>query len=271
MKSRLLLAIIGAATAVLLLSAAVAAQASQVEGPDQITSSIKPCSWEINSIGIQRPPEHMNIAGSTSTVDSTIFLPLAIYNHKPFLLYFDDFSDPNSGWHTGDTGNANLSYIDEEYQIIIWKDHDGLMVTPDLVLPADYRIEVDAYQASTIDCSYGLMFGNQYNVNNYEGYQVIIFPASQVFLLNKRNMDGTWTTLVDWTHSSSIMPGTAPNHLRVDRIGSDIIIYINGTQVVTYDDSSFTGPGRDAGVRVYSSDDYPAYGRFDNFGVYRIP
>jgi len=84
-------------------------------------------------------------------------------------------------------------------------------------------------------------------------------------------MDGTWTTLVDWTHSSSIMPGTAPNHLRVDRIGSDIIIYINGTQVVTYDDSSFTGPGRDAGVRVYSSDDYPAYGRFDNFGVYRIP
>ena len=271
MKSRLLLAIIGAATLVLLFSAAVAAQASSVEGSDQTTNWIKHGSRTIYSIGIQRPPEHMNIAESTSTADSTIFLPLAIFNHKPFLLYFDDFSDPNSGWHTGDTGNANMSYVDEEYQIIIWKDHDGLMVTPDLILPADYRIEVDAYQASSINCSYGLMFGLQYGVNTYEGYQLTIYPAAQDFLLLKRDMDRTWTTLIDWTHSLAIMPDTGTNHLRVDRIGSDIIIYINGTQVVTYNDSSFTSPGRDAGVRVYSSDDFPAYGRFDNFGVYRIP
>lgn len=271
MKSRLLVAIMGAAVAVLLLSAAVAAQAYQVESSDQTTNMITPGSQAVYIIGIQRPPDLEHTAQGTSTVDSTIFLPLTIYNHKTFLLYFDDFSDSNSGWHIGDTGNANVGYIDEEYQIIIWKDHDGLMVTPDLILPADYWIEVDAYQASTINCSYGVMFGIQYAVNTYEGYQVTIYPASQVFLLNKRDIDGTWTTLVDWTHSLSIMPGIATNHLRVNRIGSDIIIYINGTQVVTYNDSSFTSPGRDAGVRVYSSDDFPAYGRFDNFGVYRIP
>lgn len=84
-------------------------------------------------------------------------------------------------------------------------------------------------------------------------------------------MDGSWTQLIDRTNSPSINQGIGTNHLRVDRIGADIHVYLNGTQVTMFTDSNFISAGRDAGVRAYSYKNYPVYMRFDNFSVHRIP
>jgi hypothetical protein len=84
-------------------------------------------------------------------------------------------------------------------------------------------------------------------------------------------MDGTWTTLLDWTFSPAIEQGTAWNHLRIVREGEDLSMYTNGTQVATYYERSYLGSGRDAGVRVYSQDAAPVDVRFDNFHVSCVP
>ncbi len=197
----------------------------------------------------------------TFTPAYTVFVPLSVNNH---FIYLDDFSNPASGWTSGDNSSRTWGYLAGEYQILLKTADGSFLITPDLVMPSDYRVEVDARQASPNAGSYGLMFGLRYSDTSYEGYQVIVHPSTQEFLLNKRSMDGTWTTLVDWVTDSAIHLGQASNHLRVDRIADSIHVYINGILVATYADSSFTGPGRDAGLRAYSYDTAPVDMRFDN-------
>jgi hypothetical protein len=154
-----------------------------------------------------------------------------------------------------------------EYQILVKAVSEGIPVTPDLVLPDSYRIEVDARQDSANIGFYGLIFGLHPVGSSYETYRVLVYPTTQLFELDKRAFDGTWTTLIGWTRSTMINPGQARNHLRVDRIGTAIHIYVNGVLVGTLTDSSLTGPGRDAGVVAYSYDTAPVDIRFDNFSA----
>jgi len=198
---------------------------------------------------------------------ATTYLPLAM---KSDVIYFDDFSNPNSGWVSGENADLKYGYLNGEYQILLKTTGATLLVTPDLVLPGDYRIEVDARQASSNQGSYGLMFGIQLSGSSYEGHQFMIFPASQQYLLEKRNMDGSWQILIDQTYSPAIQPGMGANHLRVDRIGTAIHLYANGVLLTTFTDGSFTSSGRDAGVRAYSYDSAPVDVRFDNFLVRRV-
>lgn len=88
--------------------------------------------------------------------------------------------------------------------------------------------------------------------------------------MNKKYMNDTWSTLIDWTYSPAIYPDKS-NHLRVDRVGTLIRLYINGVQVNTATDTSFTSAGRDAGLRVYSGDSTPLDTRFDNFSATCLP
>ena len=197
-----------------------------------------------------------------ATDSFTVYLPCVT---RDYMYFWDNFSDPNSGWTSGDDSSRAWGYLGGEYQILLKATDAGWFVTPDLVMPSSYRVEVDARLASSGSGAYGLMFGVRLSGNAYESYQVIIYPTTQEYLVNKRSMDGTWTTLIDWAYNAVINPGTASNHLRVDRIGDSIHIYINGILVATYSDSSFTGAGRDAGVRAWSYDTAPVDVRFDNF------
>lgn len=191
------------------------------------------------------------------------YLPLALRNF--WAGYFDDFGNPNSGWAVGENADVIYRYLNGEYQIYLKRGDWGWAITPDLVLPSDYRIEVDARRASSGVCSYGIVFGTRWTPDSWETYQVIVWPTDGEFLVNKRTLDGSWTTIQDWTYSSAINRNYGTNHIRVDRIGTAIRIYINGTMVANITDGSFTGPGRDAGIRAYSYWDVPVDVRFDNF------
>jgi hypothetical protein len=197
------------------------------------------------------------------TFDQSVYLPLILNNF--WVGYFDDFSDPNSGWASGENATTIYRYLSGEYQIYLKQANSSWAVTPDLVMPSDYRIEVDARKVSPGDCSYGLIFGTRWTSTSWETYQFVIWPTSGEFYVEKRTLDGSWTQIQDWTYSSAINLGYATNHIQVDRIGTAIRIYINGTQVLNITDTSFTGSGRDAGVRAYSYSDAPVDVRFDNF------
>jgi hypothetical protein len=202
-------------------------------------------------------------------ISGAYYLTMPLIDNAYWSGYFDDFSDPSSGWASGDDATKTYRYLNGEYQIYLKRGNDGWAVTPDLVLPADFRIEVDARKVSSGVCSYGFIFGARWSGDSYETYQILIRPVSQEFYVNKRTLDGTWTEIQDWTFSSAINQGNATNHIRVDRIGTQIIIYMNGTMVFNIFDGSFTGSGRDAGIRAYSYQASPVDVRFDNFSASR--
>jgi hypothetical protein len=198
-----------------------------------------------------------------------VYLPLINKNSCGFY-YFDDFSVPTGRWWTRDDADITLDYVNEEYQILLKNAYSDWLQTPDLVLPSNYRIEVDVYQPSSAQNDHGLVFGTRWNGSNWETYQFLIYAPTQEYFLVKRYMNGNWSTLIDWTYSPEIYPDTS-NHLRVDRVGTLIRLYINGVQVNTSTDASFTGAGRDAGLRVYSGNSAWVDTRFDNFSATCLP
>jgi hypothetical protein len=202
------------------------------------------------------------------TDEKHVFLPLAFKDYCTYR-YFDDFSNPSSGWMSVDDSEATIRYLAGEYQILLKNPDSWWFVTPDLVLPYNYRIEVDVRQLSTARANYGMIFGARF-VGGMEYYQFLVYPPTQEYFLERRDLNDAWTTLIDWTVNAAINVDT-PNHLRVDRVGSLIRLYINSVQVNTAADASFTSSGRDAGVVTFSHADAPVDTRFDNFSATCLP
>jgi hypothetical protein len=100
------------------------------------------------------------------TFDQSVYLPLILNNF--WVGYFDDFSDPTSGWASGENATTIYRYLSGEYQIYLKQRDSGWLVTPDLVMPSDYRIEVDARKVSPGVCSYGLAFGARFTATSWE-------------------------------------------------------------------------------------------------------
>ena len=66
---------------------------------------------------------------------------------------------------------------------------------------------------------------------------------------------------------SNINQGAATNHLRADCIGSTLTLYVNGTQIATATDSTFTGG--DVGLMAATFSVGGADILFTNFFVYK--
>jgi YVTN family beta-propeller protein len=200
----------------------------------------------------------VSVISDAPTMDHWVYLPLLPRNAYPCVV--DDFSDPASGWYEGAGTGWSIGYLNGEYRILLTANDHNAWGTPDLRLPPDFRLEVDARLVTNNLGSYGLIFGGQSGT-----YQFIVFPTLQEFLIERVDAGDNWTTLVEQTYNPLINPGTATNRLRIDRIGSSIHAYVNGVLVATYDDASVMGAGLDAGLRAYSYDEGTVDARFDNF------
>ena len=193
------------------------------------------------------------------------------YDAPPCEHYADDFSDPGSGWTTLDDGDRRAAYVDGEFQLLLKAPDTGLLMTPDLLLPDEWQMEVDARQLAGDSGSYGLGFGFSWGESSYQGYQFRIDPHTQQYLLEKRDMDGTSTTLLDWTYASALQQGTASNHLTVIHEGEGLRLHVNGVHLASCYEPSFLGSGRDGGVRARSQAAAPIEVRFDDFRVSCAP
>ena len=63
-------------------------------------------------------------SGNAEALDqSTIYLPVSIRDGCPD--FFDDFSDPASGWHVVDAWTVRKEYLDGEYRILTKDNYYG--------------------------------------------------------------------------------------------------------------------------------------------------
>jgi hypothetical protein len=219
-----------------------------------------------------------DVAIEAQSFGHSVYLPLILGNGCSGYNYFDDFSVPSGAWYPGifeaDYGVTAHQYtFDGEYQLRFEGPGPYMYwyVTPDMAIPSsNYRVEADMRNAEDTDGTYGLRFGTRwYEVSPGDWqmdqtYQVVIDPNYQDYFVEKL-AGGEWSTLRNWTYSGAIHANRATNHLRVDRVGTSIRIYINGTAMPAITDASLTGSGRGAGIAAYGNYDYPLDMRFDNF------
>jgi len=186
---------------------------------------------------------------------------------KYLILFQDNFSDPKSGWDNSTITNGSSRYDEGGYRITIntnkWIIWDTL---PD-VFQNDIRIEVDATKLGGPDSNgFGVLCRYQDDKNFYL-FSIASTGYAEIGRMLNGNFQIISSTDNTWVKSPAIKTGSETNHIRADCIGTSLTMYVNGSQVVTTTDSSFSG-----GMVGLSSAAYDTGGTdilFNNFFVYR--
>jgi hypothetical protein len=181
------------------------------------------------------------------------------------LLFFDGFSDSNSGWLVGDFNDVALDYNNGNYRIKIKRD-DWACWTSAPFRCANCSPQVEAWRSTGDESCYGIVFGMNSSSNQF--YVFRIHPGRQKYSLYRRD-GNTWVRLISSTYSSHINSGYSHNVLKVVRNGSQIKLYVNGYYLDSYTDSTYTGT-RYVGVYAEGGSVSPVWLRYDDFTVWAV-
>ena len=175
--------------------------------------------------------------------------------------YFDDFTNPASGWYVGSFTASSCGYVGGEYQIYTW-DVGWLTYCGANLYASDLRIEVDVRAATHHYGSLGVYFASGASGR----YYFLIDDNYGMYTLVRRDVaTSSYTPLIGWTSSAAIKTGSQTNHLKVVRAGSVITVFANGQQLNTATDSTY-GAGYLGLVSQVASNEQANYdARFDNF------
>jgi uncharacterized repeat protein (TIGR01451 family) len=202
---------------------------------------------------------------STATVHippAYVFLPLCTHDYCPD--YFDNFSNSTSGWEVGDDAYARSEYMNGEYRVLTKRSGYTYVFDAPTCNRQNYAVEADARWVGTPGAAYSLLFGIAGDFSQY--YLFDVNTDYQLYWLVRRD-PGVWVTLVDATSSPAIHSGTASNHLKATRSGSQITLEVNGTVLGTWDDSAISGL-TGAGLASIPYRNLPTSdARFDNFRI----
>lgn len=206
-------------------------------------------------------------AASAPVGASPIYLPVILT--PDCAVYFDDFSDPNSGWTVGDDAIVTLAYINDEYSIASKQGGLVLGSVGPLGGRDNYVAKVEArFNAAPTDGFYGLLFGvKREGANNSvsEYYLFAVEPSSQEYGLFYRDPAAVFDPIVSPTVSGAINTGTAVNTLTAARDGNQITLKVNDTILGTWTDGRITGDTQ-VGMAMRAHPNNPvADARFDNF------
>ncbi len=196
----------------------------------------------------------------TNTVIYTSSLPLVTKAPPP--LFFENFSDPNSGWPISDSGAVRNGYQNGEYEITIENSFTWGGAVPPLGDISNYSVDVVGHFQQGSSGAYGLIFDRK-DWDHF--YLFAILPSSQEFVLFRHDPD--WVELVPFITSTYINSGLAINRLRVERKDENISIYINGHFLISVDDSTYKGTFGEVGLFAQTLDETPIAVRFDDFLV----
>jgi hypothetical protein len=210
--------------------------------------------------------------------------------------YFDDFSDPGSGWPSlvdderwafyevdpnppdPDDGSP---YPENGNGYFIARRSGGeplAVFGPGVAVPSeDYEIEVDTrWWDARWYATYQILFGANESFSNYYAVRVMIDDIKQrcKFSLVKHTSFGTEVLNDGWEDVHEIYcgerrdsPDTPWNHWRIRREDNWIKVHVNDTFLGEWKDTSF-GANRYFGVRATLYEGFtPSKPEFDNFSV----
>jgi hypothetical protein len=202
--------------------------------------------------------------GNIPTNDNIVpraYVPLAVNSYCP--EFFDDFSDPASGWPAGTDDLVDFGYDTGEYRIYGKSDQYVFVFQAPACSRLAYNVEVDARWVGPPGSAYSIAFCV---VGNYEQYYLFEVNSSlQKYRLLYRGDNG-WVEVVSPTYHAAINSDNAVNRLAVAHDGcSAIVLSANGSTLNSLFDSrvsEFTTAGiASASFAGQSRSD----ARFDNF------
>ncbi|MBA4380560.1 MAG: hypothetical protein C0393_07805 [Anaerolinea sp.] len=178
------------------------------------------------------------------------------------IVFSDDFSDPGSGWsnYTGD--DFATTYSNGVYRIYIQPEYYSIPVHVGSLFK-DVQIEVDVTRRTgLVDGEFGLICRRQMTGLHYD----FIVRGSGLAVIGKMTeTEYKWLASTDLGIRIAEISG--PIRLRADCVGSDLVMYVNGVEVLRAQDSAYDEGYSGLIAGTYDSPDLEIL--FDNFVVYR--
>jgi hypothetical protein len=178
------------------------------------------------------------------------------------ILFFDDFSDPTSGWEEDSEEEGGRSYAEGGYQIYVSKP-ELCYWTSIYRTFSDIVIEVDAQKTSgTEDNEFGII--TRFTEDSDFYYYGI---SSDGYYGIGKFIDEKWINLGQegWGFNDKVIkPGQAINHIKATANYENLTLEVNGQVLMDLVDPELRSG--DVGLYVCSNEDETQI-QFDNFRV----
>ena len=177
------------------------------------------------------------------------------------VLFWDDFSNPDSGWDRFSSDEGLTDYYNDAYKILVNKDTHFFWANPYQNFD-DQIIEVEATVISTsTDNQYGIVC-RHLDVDNW---YALVISSDGYAAIRKRYQGNELEFIADWVQSPTIHLGDSTNNLRAECIGPRLAFYVNGMLAIEVIDADIsTG---DAGLLAGTFEAPSIEVLFDNFQV----
>lgn len=181
--------------------------------------------------------------------------------------FFDDFSDPMSGWPRSLENPAYaMAYVGGEYQILAKQTGLVFVSLAPVQMQSDWiRISVKARRASGGGLAYGVVFGGS------GMHALMVSPLGWVALWRYDAQARQWVEVRGWTRCNAVRGGEAVNSILVDKEDGLVRFFINGTAVeftpVWRDADAFVVRSMGLAAILFSESGPAADCRFDDYAV----
>lgn len=183
--------------------------------------------------------------------------------------FYDDFSDPMSGWpRSADHSAYAMGYVDGEYQILAKQSGLVFVSLAPVQMQSDWiRMSVKARRVGGNALAYGLVFGGS------DLHAFMVSPSGWVALWRYDAQARQWTEVRGWTRSNTVRGGNEANLLVVDKEDGFVRFFINDTRVeftpAWQDRDAFVAQSMGLAAISFAESGPPADCRFDDYaGTY---
>jgi len=205
-----------------------------------------------------------NLPADSSPTSEPVFDPS---NLPPGLLKMDDFSVSSSGWGTGTDESSSVEYADGGLKMIVYQPRYITWSTPDAETYENVHVEITINnQSSDPEAFFGIVCNEQgpsasfyYAGVSVHGYYAFIKSA-----------DGQQDEYLKEGNSDAIASASSsPIQMGLDCGNGTLTLYVNGQQIDTVADSSYTS----GGVGIFAGSDDEESGTtvtFDDFVLTKL-
>jgi hypothetical protein len=178
------------------------------------------------------------------------------------LLFEDDFSDSTYGWNVKDTGDLILEYTNETFRIFVNNDAFSFVYQTAYLERSlrDVSIEVDVERVSGSDSANVYLVCRRADDDNFIAADVDSEGDVRIAVV----LNDEQEIVSDAEGVGGLRDGV--NRLRIDCIGDQVSLYVNGALVVS---AQVGGPaGGGIGFAAGGAGEGRSDFRFDNLAVY---
>jgi hypothetical protein len=183
----------------------------------------------------------------------------------PGVLFADDFSDAEAaGWSLRRTTDYRIEILDGQ-MIMAMNQPEWSAWTTTGATAGDAVIEVDAtWLEGPEENEFGIIFRLAPTEDDEDFYTFGISMTGEYSLWLRSA--GDWETLADWRRSGAIRTGVGEiNRLRVEAVGAEILLSINGVEVERLTDTTLAEG--EFGLYLATTEEPGLVVAFDNFVV----